>query len=100
MDTHASILRLCTWVLGAKNKMGIASEIREKLPLCGRCINCKLLIWNDKAELKTSQTLIKFKNLDSSYYYTVRCSWLKSPVSEPQFLDTCEGRQLQKSENT
>ena len=80
--------------------MGIASEIREKLPLCGRCINCKLLIWNDKAELKTSQTLIKFKKLDSSYYYTVRCSWLKSPVSEPQFLDTCEGKQLQKNENS
>ena len=50
--------------------------------------------------LKTNQTLIKFKNLDSSYYYTVRCSWLKSPVSEPQFLDTCEGKQLQKSENS
>ena len=80
--------------------MGIASEIREKLPLCGRCINCKLLIWNDKAELKTNQTLIKFKNLESSYYYTVRCSWLKSPVSEPQFLDTCEGKQLQKNENS
>ena len=57
--------------------MGIASEIREKLPLCGRCINCKLLIWNDKAELKTSQTLIKFKNLDSSYYYT--CLLYTSP---------------------
>ena len=56
----------------SKKQMGIASEIREKLPLCGRCINCKLLIWNDKAELKNSQTLIKFKNLDSSYYYTVR----------------------------
>ncbi|RSP42141.1 hypothetical protein EA736_15770 [Acinetobacter baumannii] len=35
--------------------MGIASEIRSSLPLCGRCINCKLLIWNDKAELKSTQ---------------------------------------------
>ncbi|MDA3321115.1 MULTISPECIES: hypothetical protein [Acinetobacter] len=76
--------------------MGVASDIREKLPLCGRCVNCKLLIWNEKSELKTSQTLIKFKSLESSYFYTVRCSWLKSPVSEPQFLEVCEGRQESK----
>lgn len=76
--------------------MGTASEIREKLPLCGRCINCKLLIWSEKAEIKTNSALIKIKIFDLSYYYTVRCSWLKSPVSEPQFLETCEGRQEQK----
>lgn len=76
--------------------MGIGAEIREKLPLCGRCVNCKLLIWNEKSELKTSQTLIKFKSLESSYFYTVRCSWLKSPVSEPQLLEVCEGRQESK----
>ena len=76
--------------------MGIASEIRSSLPLCGRCINCKLLIWNDKAELKSTQNLIKFRSSDASFYYTVRCSWLKSPVSEPQFLDTCEGKQSQR----
>ena len=79
--------------------MGIASEIRSSLPLCGRCINCKLLIWNDKAELKPTQNLIKFKGSDASFYYTVRCSWLKSPVSEPQFLDTCEGKQKQKGDS-
>lgn len=73
--------------------MGIGAKIREELPLCGRCVNCKLLIWSEKAELKISQNLIKFKSIESSYYYTVRCSWLKSPVSEPQFLDICEGRQ-------
>ena len=76
--------------------MGVASDIREKLPLCGRCVNCKLLIWNEKSELKTTQILIKFKSLESSYFYTVRCSWLKSPVSEPQFLEVCEGRQESK----
>ena len=79
--------------------MGIASEIRSSLPLCGRCINCKLLIWIDKAELKPTQNLIKFRSSDSSFYYTVRCSWLKSPVSEPQFLDTCEGKQQQKGDS-
>jgi len=79
--------------------MGIASEIRSSLPLCGRCINCKLLIWNDKAELKPTQNLIKFRGSDAYFYYTVRCSWLKSPVSEPQFLDTCEGKQQQKGDS-
>ena len=79
--------------------MGIASEIRSSLPLCGRCINCKLLIWNDKAELKPTQNLIKFRGSDASFYYTVRCSWLKSPVSEPQFLEICEGKQQQKGDN-
>ena len=79
--------------------MGIASEIRSSLPLCGRCINCKLLIWNDKAELKSTQNLIKFRSSEASFYYTVRCSWLKSPVSEPQFLDTCEGKQQQKGDS-
>ncbi|WP_258580562.1 hypothetical protein [Acinetobacter baumannii] len=79
--------------------MGIASEIRSSLPLCGRCINCKLLIWTDKAELKPTQNLIKFRSSDASFYYTVRCSWLKSPVSEPQFLEICEGKQQQKGDN-
>ena len=79
--------------------MGIASEIRSSLSLCGRCINCKLLIWNDKAELKPTQNLIKFRSSDASFYYTVRCSWLKSPVSEPQFLEICEGKQQQKGDN-
>ena len=79
--------------------MGIASEIRSSLPLCGRCINCKLLIWNDKAELKPTQNLIKFKGSDASFYYTVRCSWLKSPVSEPQFLDTFEDKKKKKGDS-
>lgn len=78
--------------------MGIASEIRAKLPICGHCINCKLLVWNEKSELKTNQTLIKFKTLESAYYYTVRCTWLKSTVFEPQFLSNCEGKQLSKKE--
>lgn len=76
--------------------MGVASEIREKLTVCGSCINCKLVIWNGKAELKASQNLIKFKTVDSNFYYTVRCSWLKTPIFEPQFLTTCEGKQQQK----
>lgn len=76
--------------------MGIAFEIREKLTVCGLCINCKLIIWDGKAELKTAQNLIKFKTLDENFYYMVRCSWLKTPIFEPQFLKNCEGKQEYK----
>lgn len=76
--------------------MGIAAEIRKQLPLCGNCINCKLLVWDERSELKVSQTLIKVKELVSTpSYYTVRCSWLKTSVIEPQLLVVCEGKQEQ-----
>ena len=54
--------------------MGIASEIRANLPTCGRCINCKLVIWDDKAELKTAQNLIKFKGWTK--IFTIWCAVL------------------------
>ena len=76
--------------------MGISAEIRSKLLVCGRCINCKLVVWDGKAELKTAQNLIKFKTLDENFYYMVRCSWLKTPIFEPQFLKNCEGKQEQR----
>jgi hypothetical protein len=78
--------------------MTIAAEIRAKLPICGRCINCKLVIWDSNAELKTAQNLIRFKELEQNFFYMVRCSWLKTPVFEPQYLMSCEGKQLQKRE--
>ena len=78
--------------------MGIGSDIRAKLPLCGTCVNCKLIVWDDNVGDDDKKKLNKFKGMDGTKFYTVRCSWLKAPVSEPQFLDTCEGKQLQKNE--
>lgn len=76
--------------------MAIAAEIRSKLPVCGQCINCKLIIWDAKAELKIAPNIIRFKELNQNVFYMVRCSWLKTPIFEPQFLTKCEGRQEQK----
>jgi len=76
--------------------MAIAAEIRAKLPVCGRCINCKLIIWDAKAELKTTPNLIRFKESEQNFFYMVRCSWLKTPIFEPQFLKNCEGKQEQR----
>ena len=42
--------------------MNATAEIRAKLPLCGRCKNCKIIVWGKEAknsELKTSATIIK-----------------------------------------
>ena len=71
--------------------MSAAAEIRAKLSLCGRCKNCKIIVWGRKAELKKSATLIKDSEIGS--YFTVRCNWLKTAVIEPIYLETCEGRQ-------
>lgn len=79
--------------------MAIAAEIRKKLPVCGRCINCKLVIWDSKSELKTSNNLIRLKFLEENFFYMVRCSWLKTPVFEPEFLKNCEGKQVYKNKD-
>ena len=74
--------------------MSATAEIRSKLPLCGRCKNCKVIVWrkkNKNSELKASATIIK--NSDASNYFTIRCNWLKTAVIEPFFLENCEGRQ-------
>ena len=74
--------------------MSATAEIRSKLPLCGRCMNCKVIVWGKEAknsELKASATTIK--NSDAGNYFTIRCNWLKPAVIEPFFLENCEGRQ-------
>lgn len=46
--------------------MSATAEIRAKLPLCGRCKNCKILVWTKEAknsELKPSATIIKIQTL-------------------------------------
>lgn len=69
----------------------IEHEILKSLKICGSCTNCKVLIWNEKAQMKPTQNLIKIKLLDSSYFFMVRCGWLKTAVNEPQFLEICKG---------
>lgn len=78
--------------------MNLGSEIRENLPECGNCINCKLIVWGneaDKKELRSKSSLTLSD--DNRYYFTVRCNWLKTVVQESQHLQRCEGKKRQGS---
>jgi len=75
--------------------MGVGAEIRENKPTCGNCINCKIVYWSDDIDPKKNQKANLIKTLGGSYYFMVRCSWLKIPVSEPLYLLGCEGKILQ-----
>ncbi|WP_151867898.1 hypothetical protein [Acinetobacter soli] len=79
--------------------MGVATEIRKAMPTCGRCVNCKIVYWSDDIDPKKNQKANLIKTFDGEYYFMVRCSWLKIPVAEPQFLLGCEGKILQKNNN-
>lgn len=51
--------------------MSATAEIRSKLPLCGRCKNCKVIVWGKEAknsELKTSATIIKNSDVRQLLY--------------------------------
>lgn len=76
--------------------MGIGSDIRAKLPLCGTCVNCKLIVWDDNVGDDDKKKLNKFKSSNGTQFYTVRCSWLKTQIIQPDSLQVCEGRQEQK----
>ena len=78
--------------------MNLGSEIRENLPECGDCINCKLIIWGNEADKKElrSQSSIELSD-DNRYYFTVRCNWLKTVIQEPLYLQRCEGEKRQGS---
>ncbi|MGE6409735.1 hypothetical protein [Psychrobacter sp. NPDC078761] len=80
--------------------MNLGSDIRENLPECGDCINCKLIIWSNEADKKElrSQSSIDLSD-DNRYYFTVRCNWLKTVIQEPLYLQKCEGKKRQGSSN-
>lgn len=73
--------------------MGVAAEIRKKLPICGDCVNCKLVVWNNDAKTGdlNGASLIKLDD-GERYNFTVRCNWLKSTMRQPLELIKCEGK--------
>jgi len=73
--------------------MNLGSVVRSKLPECGDCINCKLIIWSETAQSKNlrSQSSVKLSE-NSRCYFTVRCNWLKTVIEEPLYLQKCEGK--------
>jgi hypothetical protein len=51
-----SRINITSVYLGSWSKNnGYCIRNKIKIAVCGRCINCKLLIWNDKAELKPTK---------------------------------------------
>ena len=73
--------------------MNVGSEIRAELPICGNCVNCKLIVWSNeaaKSEINGNNTV---KLSDSERYnFQVRCNWLKATIREPLHLLKCEGK--------
>ena len=76
--------------------INIGEEIREKLSMCGKCVNCKLIVWDDSLEEANIKRVNEFKSTKGTKYFTVRCSWMKSQVLNPQQLTLCEGQQPYK----
>jgi hypothetical protein len=55
-----------------------------------------LIVWDDNVGDDDKKKLNKFKGPDGTKFYTVRCSWLKTQIIQPDSLQVCEGRQEQK----
>lgn len=78
--------------------MGLKQRIREKLAVCGDCINCKLVTWESKKGIEADKYMTfagrndGLEGEDDNSYFIVRCSWLKNAVSYPLALTGCEGK--------
>lgn len=72
--------------------MNVGQEIRAQLPECGDCVNCKLIVWGDKAKIKNLRGQDSVNVGTEKKYFTVRCNWLKSVIQEPTQLEKCEGK--------
>lgn len=69
------------------------SAALSKMPKCGNCSNCKLVVWSGDVELKGAATryVIKPMGAGKTPLLMVRCNWLKSPVEQPDKLQICDG---------
>lgn len=73
--------------------MNVGAEIRAELPICGDCVNCKLIVWskgNKTAEISGNSNIKLSDN--ERYNFQVRCNWLKTTIREPLLLVKCEGK--------
>ncbi len=67
-------------------------EIRQDLKVCSDCKNCKLIVWDSNAD-KVSKRNEVTRHRETEYYYTLRCTWLKSAIIEPHKIIKCEGKE-------
>ncbi len=73
--------------------MAMTAEEARKHFLCGKCVKCKLIIWNEGADkLATSSKNGQFFKIDREKkdVIHVRCGWLKSSVPEPMKMQSCD----------
>lgn len=72
--------------------MSVGQEIRAQLPECGDCVNCKLIVWSNKADKKELRGNDSVGSGEERKYFTVRCNWLKSVIQQPTHIERCEGK--------
>jgi hypothetical protein len=66
--------------------------VRENLPLCGKCVNCKLQVWDDPENAKEYRSINVMWVDGKNIYFVLNCNWLRHSVFDPQKLVLCEGR--------
>lgn len=76
--------------------MSVASGIRELLPICGDCVNAKLVVWSSSVD-KDDLRMVEYQEIESEYYYfRVQCNWLKGATPAPLDMVRCEGKRAHK----
>lgn len=84
--------------------MGVKQFVRAKLPVCGDCVNCKVVVWKDAKGLEADKFFTRLGRNDGleteepTGYFLVRCAWLKNAVMHPLLLEGCEGKKSYKDE--
>lgn len=69
-------------------------ELDALMPICGTCINCKVIVWDNDADVKLNKAAFKMPVTGSQVKrptILVRCGWLKTAVEMPMKIVVCEG---------
>lgn len=69
------------------------SSVLAKMPRCGSCVNCKIILWSGDAELKTAAKNYTIKPLGpgKTPQMAVNCGWLKHQIEAPDKIMLCDG---------
>lgn len=66
--------------------------VLKALPLCGSCMNIKLLAWEEGTDLKSGIGKMATRPLGmKTPLVAVNCGWLKVQIPEPHKLRVCDG---------
>ena len=64
-----------------------------KMPRCGDCVNCKIIVWSCEVELKTAAKNYTIKPFGpgKTPQLAVNCGWLKHQIEAPDRIVICDG---------